>query len=232
MTTVGRSGSPPDRSGGDGVGKVRQEATQVGRETAQAGGQLAQETVNQGRQVAAETRHQARNLVSEVSSQARTQAQEQQNRAAESLRTLGEQLGSMADSGDQSSMATEVARRGADAARQAAGWLDEREPGDLVREVRDYARRHPGTFLAGAAIAGLLAGRLGRALTGGKEDHGEQDTTDQGHRPTGRTVPQGPPMPPTPYPPSRPPMPHPPQTPPVGPTTPVRHGPTGHEVGP
>ncbi|MBX7267936.1 hypothetical protein KIF24_19105 [Micromonospora sp. Llam7] len=224
MTTVGGSGSPPDRSGGDGVGQVRQEATKVGRETAQAGGQLAHEAVEQGRQVAAEIRHQARNLVREVSTQARTQAQEQQNRAAESLRTLGEQLRTMADGSDQSGMATEVARRGADAVQQAAGWLDEREPGDLVREVRDYARRHPGAFLAGAAIAGLLAGRLGRALTGGQEDHGQQQGAQQGTaehtRPSTGTAPQGPQTPPAP------------QVPPAGRPAPVRHGPTGHEVGP
>ncbi|GIJ22671.1 hypothetical protein [Micromonospora lutea] len=224
---MGERGSPPDRSGGDGAGKIRQEATQVGRETAQAGGQLAHETVEQGKQVAAETRHQARNLVKEVSVQARTQAQEQQNRAAESLRTLGDQLRTMADSGDQNGMAAEVARRGADAAQQAAGWLDEREPGDLVREVRDYARRHPGTFLAGAAIAGLLAGRFGRALTGGQEDHGQQGTAEQDggdqRRSTGRTVPQGPLMPPTSQ------QPH---LSPAGQVAPVRHGPTGREVGP
>jgi hypothetical protein len=38
--------------------------------------------------------------------------------------------------------------------------LQNREPADLLEEVRSYARRKPGTFLLGAALAGVVAGRL------------------------------------------------------------------------
>ncbi|WP_446210175.1 hypothetical protein [Micromonospora sp. IBSANI012] len=216
--TTGRE-SPPasgDGSRGGTVGQVRQEAGRIGQETAQAGGHTAQQAMEQGRQIASEGRQQARNLLSEASAQARAQAEEQQRRAADSLRTLGSQLRSMADCADQSGMATDVVRRGADAAQQAAGWLDEREPGALVREVRDYASRHPGAFLAGAAIAGLLAGRLGRALTGGQD--GQRGGGD-----TGRYAGEGPPAA------ARTPL-NVPASP--GMTAPVRHGPMGHEVGP
>ncbi|MEH1014791.1 hypothetical protein V6U90_16975 [Micromonospora sp. CPCC 206060] len=166
----------------------------------------------QGREVTAETRRQARKLVEETSAQARLQAEQQQRRAADGLRTLGTQLRSMADGGDQEGVAAELVRRGADVAQQAAGWLENREPGELLDEVRDYGRRHPGTFLAGAAIAGLLAGRLGRALSagqGGPTGLGDHASGRPEQHPDGLHVP-----------------------PPTSGRAPVRHGPTGSEVGP
>ncbi|KAB1909265.1 hypothetical protein F8279_03870 [Micromonospora sp. AMSO1212t] len=151
-----------------------------------------------------------RDLVTDVSRQVQTQAQEQQQRAAESLRSLGTQLRSMADEGDdQNGLAAQVVRRGADIADQAAGWLGAREPGDLVREARDYASRHPGTFLAGAAIAGVLAGRLTRALTGGASDGDGTPPSGGADAEKALRVP-----------------------PSTGTAAPLRHGPSGTEVGP
>jgi hypothetical protein len=43
---------------------------------------------------------------------------------------------------------------------ELGSWLQNREPAELLDEVRSYARRKPGTFLIGAAIAGVVAGRL------------------------------------------------------------------------
>jgi hypothetical protein len=40
----------------------------------------------------------------------------------------------------------------------------DRQPGRLLEEVRDYARRHPGTFLLGALAAGLVLGWLTRNM--------------------------------------------------------------------
>jgi hypothetical protein len=159
--------------------QAREEAREVGHEAAQTGGQVAQQAAEQGKQVAAETRQQARNLVGEASAQLREQAGTQQKRAADGLRALGTELQSMASKSEQHGVASEVVRRASDATQQAAGWLEGREPGALVDEVRDYARRHPGTFLAGAAVAGLLVGRLTRNLAasgdGGPQGDGHGD---------------------------------------------------------
>jgi hypothetical protein len=38
--------------------------------------------------------------------------------------------------------------------------LQNREPAELLDDVRSFARRKPGLFLLGAAAAGVLAGRL------------------------------------------------------------------------
>ncbi|MFF0121489.1 hypothetical protein ACFYP0_20125 [Micromonospora arida] len=145
--------------------QARQEASRVGQQTAQAGGQVAHTAAEQGGQVAAEARRQAQQLTGEATGQIRDQAQTQQRRAAAGLRDLGQNLSSMAERDGDSGLAGQVVRKAADAAQQAAGWLDEREPGEVLDEVRTYARQHPTTFLAGAAVAGLLVGRLTRGLT-------------------------------------------------------------------
>ena len=51
-----------------------------------------------------------------------------------------------------------------------ASWLENRDPGSLLDEVKSFARQRPGTFLLAAAGAGLLAGRLGRSLQAGAPD--------------------------------------------------------------
>jgi hypothetical protein len=88
----------------------------------------------------------------------------QQQRAAQQLHSVADELHAMAANGGQSGLATEVARQAADRVRGAASWLEQREPSDLLEEVRRFARRRPGTFLIGAAVAGVAAGRLTRGL--------------------------------------------------------------------
>lgn len=130
---------------------------------AQAGGQVAQGAVEQGKQVAQETGRQVGNLVSEAQGRLTDQAGTQQRRAAETLHSLGDELRQMADRADQGT-ASDLAAQAAQRVHRAADWLDQREPGQLLDEVRDLARRHPGMFLAGAAALGVLAGRLTRNI--------------------------------------------------------------------
>jgi len=47
---------------------------------------------------------------------------------------------------------------------KVADWLSEREPADLLEEARSLARRRPGAFLVGAALAGVIIGRLTRGV--------------------------------------------------------------------
>ncbi|MCO1596656.1 hypothetical protein M8C17_15980 [Micromonospora sp. RHAY321] len=164
------TGMNPSRpsQGATGTGQqARQEASRVGQQATQAGGQVAHAAAEQGGQVATEARQQARHLTGEATNQLREQARSQQQRAVDGLRDLGQGLNSMAERDGDSGMAGQAVRRAADAAQRAAGWLDGREPGEVLEDVRTYARQHPGTFLAGAAVAGLLVGRLTRGLTSG-----------------------------------------------------------------
>ena len=74
--------------------------------------------------------------------------------------------------GGQSGLATEVARQLSGRTRELAGHLERHEPSDLLEQVRAYARRRPVVFLAGAALAGVVAGRLTKSLAAGAPDSG------------------------------------------------------------
>jgi hypothetical protein len=152
---------------------ARDEAADVGNSAREAGSHVAQSATDQARQVASETGRQARDLLGEAKGQVQQQASGQQHRAAQQLWAVADELSEMAAKGGQSGLATQVAQEAAGRVRGVASWLDQREPGDLLDGVRDFARRHPGQFLAGAAVAGVVAGRLTRGLTGAAGQDGQ-----------------------------------------------------------
>ena len=73
----------------------------------------------------------------------------------------------MAAASDQPGVATDLVRQAAERSSAVASWLDGRDPGSLLTEVKSFARQRPGTFLLLAAGAGVLAGRLSRSLSAG-----------------------------------------------------------------
>ncbi|MDP8928823.1 MAG: hypothetical protein M3O70_09670 [Actinomycetota bacterium] len=141
---------------------ARDEAAGIGRSAGEAGGQVAQAATQQAREVASETAQQARSVLDEGVGQLRQQAREGQQKVATGLRTLADELRGMAKKGGHSGIAGDLVREASDRAHGVAGWLERREPSDLLEEVRNFARQRPGTFLLGAAAAGVLAGRLTR----------------------------------------------------------------------
>jgi polyhydroxyalkanoate synthesis regulator phasin len=163
QTTGTRStGSPADTPT---AAVARDEAVEVGRSAANAGEQVTATVSEQVKQVAQEATEQGRNLVGEAKSQLQGQARGGQRKAARSLRSIADELGSMAQSGDQSGPAAEVVRQAAGTMRGLADWVGQREPGDLLDELRRFARQRPGVYLLGAAAAGVLAGRLTRGAS-------------------------------------------------------------------
>jgi vacuolar-type H+-ATPase subunit H len=185
VSPVGSTEEPDDGSDGG----TRQKAREVGGQAAQAGGEVAAtakekardvagEAGQQAREVASEAGQRARDLVEQARGQVRSQANSQRDRVASSLRSLGDELEAMATKGDQAGPATELAREASDRTRALASYLEQREPGDLINEVRDFARRRPGVFLLGAVAAGVVAGRLTRgiaAASGGSSDRSTGD---------------------------------------------------------
>ena len=164
------AGSPADRPT---THVARDEATDVGRTAADAGRHVAGTAAEQAGNVAQEVKAQARDLVGEARGQVHHQARTGQQKAAEGVRSLSRELREMADGGQQSGPASEVARQVAARADDLAAWLGDREPGDLLEEARSFARRRPGVFLLGMAVAGVVVGRLTRgAVDSARADSG------------------------------------------------------------
>jgi uncharacterized protein YjbJ (UPF0337 family) len=144
---------------------AKDQAGQVADTAKQAGAQVAGTVKEQAGQVTAEAGKQAKQLLSQAQSEVTEQAAATQQRVAEGLHALADELTGMTKNSDQDGPATDLVRQAADKAHQAAGWLADRDPGALLDEVRSFARRKPGTYLAIALGAGVLAGRLTRGLT-------------------------------------------------------------------
>lgn len=172
-TDLSTTGATPGsgQPGGSTTGAAKEQAAQFGQTAKEAGGQVASTAKGEARNVAGEARNQARDLMQQTQSQMREQAGAQKAKAADGLRGLGGELRALAQ-GQQPEGGTArvsgLADQAADAVTQLASWLDAREPGDLLDEVRDFARRRPGAFLLGAAAAGVLAGRLTRGAVDAK----------------------------------------------------------------
>jgi hypothetical protein len=149
---------------------VKDKAAQSAEAGKQAAGDVAQAAAGSAKDVAAQAQTQARNLVGEAREQLRSQVGDQHRTAVTNLRSLAGELRSMAGSGEQGGVATELVGQAAERAHGLAEWLDGREPAEVLAELRGFARRRPGTFLLGALAAGVVAGRLTRGAVAAHTD--------------------------------------------------------------
>jgi hypothetical protein len=175
----GPAGSDVDGTTDSTTDVAKSQAADVARSANEAGQQVVGVAKEQTQEVTAEAGRQARDLLRQTQSELADQAGTQQQRLADGLNALADELGSMADRSEHPGMATDLVRQAADRSHEAASWLRDREPGAVLNDIRDFARRRPGAFLALAAGAGLLAGRLTRGL---KESSGSDTGTTSSDR--------------------------------------------------
>ncbi|WP_309131121.1 hypothetical protein [Brevibacterium sp.] len=154
------------------------EAQQVGQEGAAAGRHVADTAKGEARNVAEEAKGQAQSLMHTLQHDLNEQAGTQQKRAAEGLKSVSEELRSMADNSEQNGIATQWVQEAASRLGSVAGWLDDRDPSSVLEETKRFARNRPGTFLAIAAGAGLVAGRLARSLKENSSGSGSSSSSN------------------------------------------------------
>jgi ElaB/YqjD/DUF883 family membrane-anchored ribosome-binding protein len=144
--------------------------------TTQAVGTAASDAAStakeQAGQVAGEVKTQARNLLADARERVGGEARNQNDRLSQQIRRFSDDLDEMRrDRGDSpaGNVVAEIAQGG----RRLADYLSEHGPEGVLNEVQDFARRRPGTFLAVAATAGFVVGRLGKGvLSAGSEGNG------------------------------------------------------------
>lgn len=201
MSFDNRTGQPSGTQTGTGQSgtaqTARDEASNLAHNAADSGRDVLGEAKTQARGVAAEAGQQAKNLLGEAQSQlakdtlnnvrtdAMGQVSQQKQKAAGGIRTFSDDLRSMSE-GAEGGLAVDLARQLADRSGSVASWIDDREPGDLVDELKRFARRRPGVFLAAAVTAGVLAGRLTRGAKDAASDDGDSlDRPTAAHRAPG-----------------------------------------------
>ena len=147
---------------------------------------MADEAGAQAKAVAGEAKQQLDRLINEGRDELRQQAEQRSSQAAGQLRTLSEQLGALVQGrpeaagplvGYVSDLQSQLRRR---ASRMEQGGAQ-----GVVEDVTRFARRRPGTFLAGAAGAGFVVGRLVRAGAASQREDGPSTGDALPTRPNG-----------------------------------------------
>ncbi|MDN3309381.1 hypothetical protein QWJ90_00365 [Microbacterium oryzae] len=183
------------------VESARQEASGLKDTTQAEAGHVLGTAKEEASHVAHEAKSQLKSVYSQTQSELKDQAAGQQRRVADGLRTIGHELQSLAvgEAPSNPGIASDLVRQASTRLTDASSWLEDREPGDLLHEVKNFARRKPGVFIAGALVAGLAAGRLTRALA--ESAHDESDASGvagAGAAPRPVTTPPVPPVTTTP----------------------------------
>jgi hypothetical protein len=155
-------------------------AAEVKDTSVAAGQHVAGVAKDELHKVGSETKQQAKDLYRQTQSELRDQAASQQKRVATGIRSLSDEFGSMADKSETQGVASDLAHQAATRAAGVADWLEQRDPAALLSEVKSFARRRPGVFIAVAAVAGVVAGRLTRSVIAEAKDSSDTGTTGTG----------------------------------------------------
>ena len=118
----------------------------------------------------------------------RSQADQGQHRIAGVVRSLSDELGSMSDNATERGVMVDLVDQVQRYGRDAADFLDNNGPDDVLETVRRYAARNPWTFMAISAGVGFLAARLVRGLNrDDSDDDGSYRAGGQHHQRYGRS---------------------------------------------
>lgn len=162
--------NPPDRAE-----EVRSAVTDTAQVAAERGHTVADAAAGQARELGQEARDQLAAVTGEARDQAHraltnttdelsSQLEERLGDATHLARTRADELRALAEGRPEDAGTTrDLALRAGERLEAVADRVDELGVHGLVGEVAAYARRRPLVFLAGAAGAGLLVGRLARA---------------------------------------------------------------------
>jgi hypothetical protein len=170
--TLGSTAGGASSTSGDKTRDVaKEEAKSTAQDAAQAGMQTAETAKQQAGEVVGEAKNQAQMLLGEAKDQLTTQGTAQQQRAASGLHSLADELTGMVN-GDvsQPGLASDLARQASERVRSIADMLENRQPSELLDEVRRFARQRPGVFLLSAAAIGFIGGRLTRGIAAEAHD--------------------------------------------------------------
>ncbi len=193
----GSFASDTDADSGSGKGQqAKDEALGLAQDGKESARQVGNTAKREAGAVVEDVKAETSNLLGELGSDIRAQAATQQEKISGNLRQISEELRGMLANSDASGTASSLVDQAARHSGNAAEWLGNREPGDLMDEVKDFARRRPGAFLGIALGAGLLVGRITRNAGSGPDSAKKNATTTPG-LPEGAMPRTASPLPPT-----------------------------------
>ena len=141
---------------------AKEEAAQVKDTATDAGRQVAGTAKEEAANVVAETKSQAKSLLSQARDELSSQGSAQKDKLTGTLHGFAKELGGMASASNESGPLTDLAQQASRKGGEIAHWLDNHDASDVLEEIKRFARRRPLAFLALAAAAGVVVGRVGR----------------------------------------------------------------------
>jgi len=204
-TTTG-PGHPDENTGAAVVQTAKDKASEAADVVGGQAAEMAGAAKDQATEVFEEARAEAQQLIGELRDQIREQAHVQGQRLADTIRSLTGELRRMSESGSKDSPATSAVRHLADGGDRIADQLHERGPEGLLDGVKEFARRKPGLFLAGAALAGFAVSRAGKGVSAASHSHSATGAPAEDAKPIEASPPAGQPTATSPAPPPVPPV--------------------------
>jgi hypothetical protein len=144
------------------TGVAKDEAANLKDTAVDAGKEVAGTAKDEAVNVVSEAKYQAKSLLSTATSEVQNQASTQQGRLASTLRGYADELQGISQGNAPSGVMGDLVQQAASKGSQIAQWLEDREPADVLDELRRFARRRPVMFLALCGFAGVVAGRITR----------------------------------------------------------------------
>ncbi|MDG9709567.1 hypothetical protein [Streptomyces sp. DH10] len=192
---------------------AKEQASATTGQAGKAAGEVAGTALEQAKTVAGEARRQAGSAVGDLRGRVAEEVEGQTRRAAGTVRQWADDLAELARNAPDDSPTRSLVSQVADGGHQAADYLDDHDVQGMAEDLKGFARRRPGAFLAGAALAGFAIGRMAKASSKAQSgqgsqqeqtafpDNGSPGVAERTVRPEPRAYPQGAVQPePGPYP--------------------------------
>jgi uncharacterized protein YjbJ (UPF0337 family) len=180
VTSAGQAAGAAQQAAGVTASTAKDEAARTASTAASAAGDVAGTAKAQAGQVAGEAVNQARQLADQARGEASAQLSGAADKLGDLIRSLANEVrdlsqGNADSSGKVAGLASQLASTG----ERWADQVSELGPDGLLREVRSFASRKPGTFLLGALAAGVATGRLVRGAVDANSSSSSSPATDR-----------------------------------------------------
>ncbi|USQ85990.1 procyclic acidic repetitive family protein [Streptomyces phaeoluteigriseus] len=153
---------------------VKEQASATAGQAGKAAGEVAGTALDQAKTVAGEARQQAGSAVGDLRGRVTEEVEGQTRRAAGTVRQWADDLVELAGNAPGGSPARSLVSQVADGGHRAADYLDDHGVEGMAEDVKGFARRRPGAFLASAALAGFAVGRMAKAGSKAQSGQGSQ----------------------------------------------------------
>jgi hypothetical protein len=170
---------------------AKEQASATAGQAGKAAGEVAGTALDQAKTVAGEARRHAGSAVGDIRGRVTEEVEGQTQRAAGTVRQWADDLAELAGNASDDSPARSLVSQVADGGHRAADYLDDHGVQGMAEDLKGFARRRPGAFLASAALAGLAVGRMAKAGSKAQSGQGSQQDQIPDWRDRSEQVPEG-----------------------------------------